>query len=112
MGAIGRLRTVANGHMAYCPGCKEYHKIPDTWVFNGSYTNPTFTPSILTYGETLERGEWRCHSYITDGEWIFLGDCSHDLKGQKVRLRDESDSFPLLFGGIELGENNARSPHC
>lgn len=83
------------------------------WEFNGNVDSPTFTPSLLVSGVTLppvdpETGDWErgpdgkyitgpdgrilgsknsvCHSYITDGNIQFLGDCTHELKGQKVQL--------------------------
>lgn len=80
------------------------------WGFNGDLNNPTFTPSIhittgLYAGATLvdesdtikypEGKEWNdflkesssvCHSFVTDGYIEFLGDCTHELKGQKVEI--------------------------
>lgn len=80
-----------------CPGCKDPHVIPTVgpkaWGFNGSMDKPTLTPSIL-----VRRTAWDpddadavaqqvvCHSFVTDGRIQFLGDCTHDLKGQTVDL--------------------------
>jgi len=74
---------------------------------------PTFTPSILVqWTEFTEKGNadyeaWvasgcptspneklrfescdrRCHSFVTDGQIQFLGDCTHALAGQTVPLQ-------------------------
>jgi len=86
------------------------------WGFNGNYDAPTFSPSILVRGVRSpsggdlmtgdEAGEYDvifarggreavfasrfgtvCHSYVTDGQIHFLGDCTHALAGQIVPLR-------------------------
>jgi len=108
----GVLRTLEGGQVAFmCPGCRELHQInvgQDTrprWGFNGNYERPTFTPSILVGGHQTARdkkGEWNgewvrdaagkpiprvCHSFVTDGQIQFLGDCTHALVGQTVPLQ-------------------------
>ena len=90
MGAKGKLRLVSDGYAAYCPGCKEYHVIFKSWQFNGNFQAPTFNPSLLVrgYSEVFSQ-DFVCHSFITEGKWRFLPDCSHELKGQTVSLRDE-----------------------
>lgn len=102
----------------WCPGCDRAHSvsvgsgIPDRdWGFNGNPDSPTFTPSILVNATKFtEKGEaeleqWRaegcphrgvafdhvdtvCHSYVTDGQIQFLGDCTHSHAGQTVPLPD------------------------
>lgn len=78
--------------MFWCPGCKSVHAVwirgPHAWGFNCDYEKPTFTPSILvTGGAPHEDGrEKRCHTFITDGVIDFLGDCTHELAGQKHPL--------------------------
>lgn len=71
-----------------CPGCKGVHVVrargERAWTWNGSDTNPTFSPSYLVARGT----DHACHSFITDGKIQFLGDCHHDLKGQTVELPD------------------------
>ena len=85
------------------------------WGFNGDYERPTFTPSVLVRGvrspsggeemtleEEAEYDEIAkggtaavfasrfgsvCHSFVTDGQIQFLGDCSHALAGQTVSLK-------------------------
>jgi len=116
MSAFGKkLRLAENDHyMFWCPGCKTAHgmsvgdKRTDThWGFNRNPDAPTFTPSVLVTGQThvppvtpenLE--EWKahpwpqqavktvCHSFVTDGQIQFLGDCTHALAGQTVPLPD------------------------
>lgn len=90
MSAKGKLRTVHSGHAAYCLGCEEYHVIYDSWQFNGDFDHPTFSPSLFVtgYSEKFQR-EFVCHSFITNGEWQFLSDCTHELKSQTVPLRNE-----------------------
>ena len=93
----------------WCPGCEKLHSVciedstgrHPVWAFNQNFDAPTFTPSLLvTYGHyvsgTLEkgcdkcaehpRGCGRCHSFIVDGKWQFLDDCSHHLAGKTVPL--------------------------
>jgi hypothetical protein len=77
----------------YCPGCHQTHLIPvegpHGWQWNGSHTVPTFSPSILvTWGAHSGRSERRCHSFIVDGKWQFLADCTHDLAGKTVPMVD------------------------
>lgn len=89
-----------------CPGCKQWHAVPvagpRAWSFNGSFERPTLSPSLLVTGtemptdEDVEawnkdrtpwpRREFRCHSFVTDGQILFLGDCSHALAGKTVPL--------------------------
>lgn len=76
-----------------CPGCKTKHFIktkgPYSWDFNGDVEKPTIRPSVLAKGyNDEEKADYQCHSMITDGVIEFLGDCTHNLKGQKVPLPD------------------------
>jgi hypothetical protein len=101
----------SKGYLFFCPGCQELHQYDNRWTFNGDMDKPTFQPS-LKYGpswstpkgwdpdkapknedgslKTQENGkvigavERTCHLFMTDGKIQFLGDCSHDLKGQTV----------------------------
>lgn len=90
----------------HCPGCDEMHSINDNWGFNGDLDRPTFTPSVLTTTGHFVPGHsgdcWctyekkrgkkapfkckRCHSFVTDGQIRFLGDCTHELAGKTVDL--------------------------
>jgi len=76
----------------HCPGCRHAHcfEVP-RWSWNGSYTAPTFTPSMLC---NKDYPESRCHSFVTDGRIQFLTDCWHPLAGQTVDIPDwDSEEF-------------------
>ena len=114
MGAFGtKLRRLEGGRIAFwCPGCNDAHVISVRedgahtgwfWGFNGDGDRPTFTPSVLATGSQkltdeqwkfimdggrIEPIRWRCHSFVTDGQIQFLGDCTHELAGQTVDLPD------------------------
>jgi hypothetical protein len=76
----------------FCPGCRQIHQVrvrgPEPrWGWNESLAAPTFTPSVKiwwTYGR--EHLQHVCHSFVRDGRIEFLGDCTHDLKGQTVDI--------------------------
>jgi hypothetical protein len=76
-----------------CPGCRDEHTVRvrsnggprPSWKFNGSDDRPTFTPSILV---TAPPTDYRCHSFVTDGQIRFLDDCNHALAGKTVTLPD------------------------
>ena len=72
-----------------CPGCGQEHAFNNDWEFNNDFEKPTIRPSLLIRGwlnKDIPNGV--CHSYITNGMIEFLGDCSHNLKGQMVPLLD------------------------
>ncbi|MEG0976454.1 MAG: DUF6527 family protein [Comamonas sp.] len=84
-----------------CLGCKRDHSIQHgsdldpNWGWNGSLTQPTFTPSVLVTYEGKDAGHNGappavCHSFVTDGRIQFLGDCTHALAGQTVDLPEWS----------------------
>jgi hypothetical protein len=108
---VALLRGIRDGEDRYeglvvwCPGCERpHHSEPNhlvgglhmlpvkgdgtkrpTWEFNGNLERPTLSPSIMTrynLGET----EVVCHSFLTDGVWNFLDDCTHQYKGQQVPM--------------------------
>lgn len=82
------------------------------WSFNGNVDKPTFQPSLLIKWtepaaiddiellnqQTAEVRAGRidripkvdrvCHSFITDGNIQFLGDCTHELANQTVPIPD------------------------
>lgn len=72
-----------------CPGCDSPKRIKG-WEFDGNVERPTFAPSVLT---TMPdgNGEYVCHSFVRDGKIQFLGDCTHELKGQTVDLPELPD---------------------
>ncbi len=84
----------------WCPGCQEMHApiIPNEdgtkpptgpcWTWNGRRDEHFgVEPSYLCWhGEKDGVKTGVCHSFIRDGHWQFLGDCSHHLAGQTVRM--------------------------
>jgi hypothetical protein len=109
--------TEDNGLMFWCPGCETARRIQHgagsgpRWTWNGNAEKPTFTPSVLVRsghyapGHDNKKGCWctynaerpdepdkfhcqSCHSFVTDGNIKFLGDCSHELAWQTVPLPD------------------------
>lgn len=109
MGVRGVLRTMGDDLVGFwCPGCDEMHmvntdmSIRPAWEFDGRYDWPTFSPSILVTGtrrvtddeharimagEKIEPTPRVCHSFVREGNIQFLGDCTHHLAGQTVRLK-------------------------
>lgn len=99
----GTERDLGDNVWFWCPGCEGYHsprvrmpanptpeEIADQqanrhglWTWNGDVEKPTIRASILI---GANRPEYRCHSYVTDGQIEFLQDCYHHLKGQTVDL--------------------------
>jgi hypothetical protein len=65
------------------------------WTFDGNLDAPTLWPSILTAheharrpgptGELLEQ-PFVCHSFIKEGVFDFLSDCTHQHKGDKIPM--------------------------
>lgn len=93
--------------MFRCPGCDTAHEITVDgsrgWTWNGDGDKPTISPSILAKGtrqitddehrrimagEHVEPEPQVCHSFIRDGRWEFLSDCTHALAGQTVDIPD------------------------
>jgi hypothetical protein len=90
--------------MFVCPGCVAggpegyygIHMLPvnteakkPSWSFNEDLEMPTLSPSILTNPEYKEGDPYpRCHSFLRDGVFEFLSDCSHPLAGQHVPMVD------------------------
>jgi hypothetical protein len=57
------------------------------WTWNGSIDAPTLKPSILTRGTVgLSPQEVVCHTWISEGNAIFLGDSTHEFANQEVPL--------------------------
>ena len=55
------------------------------WTWNGDTDKPTLRPSVL---QTMPPTTDQCHVWITDGQVIFLSDCTHELAGQTLDLLD------------------------
>lgn len=104
------IRHATSGDVTYdclafiCPGCYTFgeyntglHMLPintdktsPAWTWDGNLDSPTISPSILTGKNTPSR---RCHSFLTQGIFEFLSDCTHDLAGLKVPMLDLPDWF-------------------
>lgn len=87
------LRSVRNDdkfHFTfYCPGCKCYHGFnTTTWKFNNDMEKPTVSPSLLTH-YNMGGVDVRCHLFIREGKLQYLNDCTHELKGQTIEMREE-----------------------
>ena len=106
------LRRVTPNMLSFwCPGCNDRHSVTiapgeGCWGWNGDLNKPSFTPSILVrtghhvdgradtcwctyeqrYGKVAPFKCGTCHSFVTDGQIQFLGDCSHELAGKTVPL--------------------------
>lgn len=100
----------------FCPGCDETHAIEvdpsneSHWSWNGNLQAPTISPSIKREGVQWEPTstfhkpthdvapgeEIICHSYVRQGNWEFLPDSTHHLKGQTVPL-------PPIPANLEIG---------
>lgn len=82
-----RIMGESGSHLSmWCPGCDDLHAVrigPNGWTWNGDHERPTFSPSILVTGGPDDA---RCHSYIREGQWQFLGDCTHDKRGTTVNM--------------------------
>ena len=61
-------------------GSRRDHKGP-VWTWNGDTEKPTLQPSVKTWDNTHT-----CHTWITDGQSIFLDDCTHEFAGQTLDL--------------------------
>lgn len=85
-----------------CPGCIDMyggsglHMLPvnttmksPSWDWDGNLILPTLSPSILTGKGTPKI----CHSFLKEGEFQFLDDCTHSLVGKHIMMPD----LPLWF---------------
>jgi hypothetical protein len=54
------------------------------WTWNGDTEKPTLKPSVLTKGGD----RFTCHSWITNGQAIFLSYCTHGLANKTLDLLD------------------------
>lgn len=103
-----RARVWKNLVTVICPACRDLeiargytdpkdggvageHAVPfggeHGWSFDGNLERPTLSPSLLlTYTFGDGRAQYVCHSFVRDGRIQFLGDCTHELRGQTVDL--------------------------
>jgi hypothetical protein len=82
----------------WCPGCDAAHafNISSTtnidvpiWQWDGNEEKPTFSPSYMVVWKGYEDGSAVtkvCHSFLRNGVWEFLTDCTHELAGQHVPM--------------------------
>lgn len=88
---MAKVKSVANDrYLIFCPACNCAHGVDASWSFNGDHEKPTFQPSILVNGNVryINPAVPRCHSFVTDGKFIYLSDCTHYLAGHTVDLPD------------------------
>lgn len=108
---MSKIRNmIGGGQIFFCPGCRSTHCVNlkgwrAHWSYNNDPDKPTFSPSILVTYDGVDTGDddalpERCHSFVCDGMIQFLGDCTHDLKGQTVEI-PEWPYAPGTYGGID-----------
>ena len=96
---------------ALCPACgfehsfsvdfeRRGHHTNYVWEFNGDYDKPTFSPSILSNKDKWQKHHPVCHSFLKEGVWQFLGDCTHEMANQHVPMipPDPDMSFQRRHG--------------
>jgi len=79
-----------------CPGCDDLHSVNQKWDWNGNKEAPTLSPSVLVTYKSEGEIVAICHSFVVDGKFQYLSDCTHKLAGQTVEIPNW-DSY--------LGEN-------
>jgi hypothetical protein len=89
-----KVRVAQSGgktlYWLWCPACNDAVCIDNTWEWNRHTERPTFTPSLLS--RFVMAGQAHvCHSFVTDGAWHYLGDCTHDKAGQSIPVVDLPD---------------------
>lgn len=91
-------------HAHWCPACRTMHTFAveqpfsngARWTFNGNAESPTFAPSMnirigpfpVDEDEKKPRRMEICHYFLQAGKIVYLGDCTHELKGQTIDLPD------------------------
>jgi hypothetical protein len=91
------LRETDGLILFHCPGCDKDHAIQHgagsgpRWTWNGNKEKPTFSPSVLVRQPWRNEPDRICHSFVSDGNIQFLGDCTHKLAGQTVSLPPYAD---------------------
>ena len=82
---------------ALCPACGFEHSFRvdlighgkwkgDVWSFDGNYETPTFSPSMGSNLRKVVEPHPVCHSFLQDGVWKFLADCTHEMANQHVPM--------------------------
>lgn len=81
----------------WCPACEDLHAVEvqdpaKKWEWDGNLEAPTISPSILVSypgvrgNHVVKSTDSRCHSYLKQGRWEFLSDCTHALAGQTADM--------------------------
>jgi|SRR5882672_267675 len=77
------------GMSVWCPACDGPHMFDERWTFNGSHEAPTFSPSMrVDWHKGKARVPQVCHSFMVDGVWQYLVDCTHAMAGTNVPAPD------------------------
>jgi len=92
--ALEKTRPDTPDYLFWCPGCKHGHALWTTgnnranaiWTFNGNEEHPTFNPSLLNHYPREGEADHVCHLFVTDGNLVFLGDCTHELAGRTIPM--------------------------
>ena len=82
---------------ALCPACGFEHSFNvdlenhgkhsnDVWSFDGDYEKPTFSPSMGWNLQKTYEHHPVCHSFVKNGVWEYLNDCTHGMAGRKVPM--------------------------
>jgi len=90
-----KRRDNASDYIFECPGCGHAHGLYVThpndvgakWVWNEDIEKPTVQPSINSRWQQGGKQQV-CHFFVREGKIVFLGDCTHDLKGKTVDMID------------------------
>lgn len=85
--------------MFICPGCgNDLHMLPvntdvktPVWQWDGDLEAPTITPSILTQWGNETSGIHICHSFLTQGIFNYLSNCTHSFANQQIPIPDLPD---------------------
>lgn len=83
-----------------CPACEAPHSFDKRWEFDGNHENPTFNPSMLVRGNNTV-----CHSYLRNGVWEYLADCTHTMKSKMVGAPDWESSY-LHYNQLKTKEKD------
>lgn len=87
---MDKVKVEGNLYRIYCEACQSDHSLNNTWSFNNDFDKPTFSPSILVTWTLYDSEDVSvkkiCHSFVVDGVWQYLSDCTHDKASMHVPL--------------------------
>jgi hypothetical protein len=84
MGKLKIYETIIRGEkklLFWCKACTTCHSLDSEIDWNGNNYTPTIKSSISVRHNNIE-----CHSYIQDGDIIYLDESNHDFKGKRIEL--------------------------